>query len=204
MEASGQNINADKLEIFFINTSPETTTQICKITGYKQGSFTYKYLGINLDKTHKNNKDWLSILDKMDTKIGGWRDRWLTKMGKAIKIKVVLSTLPTYPLSCLHLSNIMNQKIVSKLRNFFWDDIKNQKNKRALIKWEELCKPKELGGLGFKNMLWHNQALGVKLAWRLCTERNKKWAKILYNKYLNPENPTSLFRMRKLPMSSES
>ena len=35
-------------------------------------------------------------------------------------------------------------------------------------------------------------------------ERDKKWAKILYNKYLNAEDPISIFRIINPPMSSKS
>lgn len=49
-----------------------------------------------------------------------------------------------------------------------------------------------------------NEALGAKLIWRLYNERDQKWAKILFNKYLNVEDPTSLFRSRSLPKGSEN
>ena len=139
----------------------------------------------------------------MDKKIGGWKDKWLTKLGKIIKIKAVLVAFPTYPLSCLPLSKSLNKKIKAKLRNFFSNDNEEYKN-LVLIKWEKLCKPKELGGLGLKNLSWKNEALRAKLTWRLFTERNQNWAKILYNKYLNATDPYSMFRMRSLPKGSKT
>lgn len=42
----------------------------------------------------------------------------------------------------------------------------------------KLCKPKELGGLGIKNLSWQNEALGAKLTWRLFIEINHKWVKL--------------------------
>ena len=48
-------------------------------------------------------------------------------MGKGIKIKEVLSALPTCPLSCLPLSKSLNKKIETKLRSFFWNDTKDNK-----------------------------------------------------------------------------
>ena len=74
----------------------------------------------------------------------------------------------------------------------------------ALIKWDKISKPKVLGGLGIKNLNWKNEALGEKLTWRLFKEHNKKWAKILYNKYLDADNPLSIFRMKNLPKGSDS
>ena len=63
----------------------------------------------------------------------------------------------------------------------------------ALIKWENICKPKDLGGLGIKNLQWQNEALGEKLIQCLYKEREHKWAKILQNKYLNEDDPIFIF-----------
>ena len=78
-----------------------------------------------------------------------------------------------------------------------------EKNKLALIKWENICKPKELGGLGIKNLNWKNEALGTKLVWKIHQERNGKWDKIMYHIYYYFFDPTSLFRVRNPPKGSE-
>ena len=71
-----------------------------------------------------------------------------------------------------------------------------------MIKWEKICKPKNKGGLGIKNLEWQNEALGAKLVWRMFQDNNSKWARILYNKYLNPKDLTSLFRTKTPPRGS--
>ena len=87
--------------------------------------------------------------------------------------------------------------------NFLWRDWEEEK-KLALIKWNSIFKPKELGGLGIKKLQWKNEALGPKLIWCLYNERNCKWAKILYNKYLNVDNLLSIFRVISPPKGLES
>ena len=171
---------------------------ICYILGFKKGEFPCKYLGIDLENGNKSHKVWHKVLYKLDSKIGIWKDKWLTKAGKITKIKVVLAALPIYPLSCLPLPKSINHKLETKLRNFLWKDREEDK-KMALIKWEKISKPKELGGLGIKRLNRKNEAFGAKLVWRLYKEHNKKWAKILYNKYLDADNPESIFRMINLP-----
>lgn len=94
-----------------------------------------------------------------------------------------------------------SKKIEAKLRNFFWNGTDNKK-KAALIKWENICRPKKIGGLGIKNLMWQNEALGAKLAWRMFQNKESKWARILYNKYLNPNDPISLFRTKNPPQGS--
>ena len=60
------------------------------------------------------------------------------------------------------------------------------------------------GGLGTKNILWKNEVLGAKLIWHLYSEREQKWAKIMYNKYLIVEDPSSFLRMKTLLKGLES
>ena len=92
--------------------------KICRIMGFKKGTFQCNYLGIALDKGLKLGKMWDNTLEKLDSKLCSWKDRWLTKAGKCTKIRVVLLAIPTYPLSCLPLSKQNLKKFHSKMRNF--------------------------------------------------------------------------------------
>lgn len=42
MDASGQKVNKEKSEIFFLNTSTEMENSICRIMGFKKGMFPCK------------------------------------------------------------------------------------------------------------------------------------------------------------------
>ena len=65
-KASGQMINVDKSEIFFLNTTEVIKDQICNKLGFKKSEFPFKYLGIYLDKKNHNNPGWDHILTKID------------------------------------------------------------------------------------------------------------------------------------------
>ena len=164
MEAFGQKFNELKPEIFFTNTSSFIEQQICKVMGFKKGAFPCKYLSIAIEKGTKSSKVWDNTLEKLDSKLWCWKDRWLTKARKCTKIQAVLSTIPTFPLSCLPLSKQNIQKFESKMQNFLCRD-REEENKLDLIKWDRICKPKDLGGLGIKNLQWKNEVVGVKLIW---------------------------------------
>lgn len=49
---------------------------------------------------------------------------------------------------------------------------------------KELCQPKEHGGLGFRLFYEYNMVLLVKLGWKIASEEQSLWCKILKGKYL--------------------
>ena len=69
MEASGQNFNTIKSEIFILNTPPKKEREICNIMGFRKLSFPYKYLRVQLDKSLRNSKIWNLIIDKVSHQI---------------------------------------------------------------------------------------------------------------------------------------
>lgn len=53
----------------------------------------------------------------------------------------------------------------------------------ARVWWEDVCLPKEKGGLGVKNIRKFNVALHRKWRWRLPSCQNELWYKVLCSKY---------------------
>ncbi|XP_057425943.1 protein FAR1-RELATED SEQUENCE 5-like [Lotus japonicus] len=68
---------------------------------------------------------------------------------------------------------------------FFWGDFEGS-NGVAWIKWEAVCKPKEIGGLGLRDWGCFNKALLGKWRWRILVEPDSLWVKILRAKYRIP------------------
>lgn len=69
MEASRKKVNAEKSEIFFLNTHPAIERIIFHLMGYIKGTYHCKYLGIQLEKGVKDSKTWNPIFKKMNKKI---------------------------------------------------------------------------------------------------------------------------------------
>ncbi|KAK2360340.1 hypothetical protein QL285_085620 [Trifolium repens] len=74
------------------------------------------------------------------------------------------------------------KKIVAIQRNFLWGGSSN-KSKIAWVKWCDLCRSKECGGLGIKNLRLVNVSLLTKWRWRLLVAQESLWASVLKAKY---------------------
>ncbi|EOY20770.1 Ribonuclease H protein [Theobroma cacao] len=74
------------------------------------------------------------------------------------------------------------QKIERLCRNFLWGSDESHR-KIHLIKWEQLCRPKDEGGMGIRKLKLMNEAFLLKLLWQLRERQKVLWARILCKRY---------------------
>ncbi|XP_074298011.1 uncharacterized protein LOC141628812 [Silene latifolia] len=65
----------------------------------------------------------------------------------------------------------------------FWWGCEEGNRRISWVAWKRLCRPKDMGGLGFRDFFKMNQALLGKPAWRLLTSQNCLWARLMQSKY---------------------
>ncbi|GMP60992.1 hypothetical protein CsSME_00023637 [Camellia sinensis var. sinensis] len=76
-------------------------------------------------------------------------------------------------------------KQIDKLnRNFLWEDQEGRK-KIHLVNWKQVCKNKQEGGMGLRRVADQNIALLAKLGWKIKSDKEVAWSKILIGKYLH-------------------
>jgi len=102
--------------------------------------------------------------------------------GRVCLIKFVLSALSLYYLSFYKMPKYVSNKLLKMQRNFLWG-WSSETKKIAWVKWENICRSKEAGGLGIRNIQNFNDALLAKWKWRLGTEDNGLWKQVLESKY---------------------
>lgn len=86
---------------------------------------------------------------------------------------------------------------------FFADDLilfaeENLEQIKAMQAWDDLCKPKNVGGLGLRKAKFMNQSLLVKVGWGLINKRDSLWTRTLRSKYGCGEDIIPIVRRRKL------
>ena len=97
-------------------------------------------------------------------------------------LKSTLSSLPTYYLSLFTIPKAMAMRLEHIQRNFLWGS-SAECFKYPLVAWEKVCLPRELGGLGIRNLVSFNQALLGKWLWRYGHETTHLWQRVIAMKY---------------------
>lgn len=77
-------------------------------------------------------------------------------------------------MSCFKLPVGLCHDIEALIRRFFWGQ-RGDSRKVLWVWWEELCKPKAQGGMGFKHLSRFNDALLTKQTWRLLHDKFYAW-----------------------------
>ena len=106
----------------------------------------------------------------------------LSQARKEVFIKAVAHAIPTYTISVFKLPDTLCDEMTSMIRAFWWGQ-SNGKNKMAWLSWDKVCTPKEMGGLGFRNLKSFNLALLAKQGWRLQTNTHSLVSHVLKARY---------------------
>lgn len=187
--ASGQIVNYQKSSVYFRKLiPPEQKETIHKQLGISQEGGEGVYLG--LPESFKGSKIViLSFLkDILTQKVNGWQSHFLSPRGKEVLQKAVVMALPTYTMACFKLPVTVCHQIASLLADFWW---KSKKDSRGMHwkSWEILSKPKDEGGLGFKDIEGFNIALLGKQLWRLITHKDSLLARVYKSQYYCKTDP---------------
>ena len=132
---SGQQINKAKTTIFFSKSTSEEEKLLIKDTlGVVEIRTCEAYSG--LPSLVGKNKKAISIISR--SKFGG-------------SFKVGKKTIPTYTMNCFKLPIRLCNKIEGLIRKF-WCGQREDRRKNHWVRWEELCKPKNEGGIGVQKL----------------------------------------------------
>lgn len=77
-------------------------------------------------------------------------------------VNFVLMALPVYYMSVIQLTQWLIKVLNKKCRGFLWKGEEHISGGHYLVSWEKVCMPKELGGLGIKNLTLFGMAMCLK------------------------------------------
>lgn len=117
---SGQKINNGKSSILFSkNTSSACISSILGIIPFRLTTFAPFYLGLPLMFRPSRKKAFQPLLDKVLSKINGWRAKTLSQAGQTVLIKSMVAAIPTYAMSTFLLPSSLCKNLDCRFKDFW-------------------------------------------------------------------------------------
>ena len=159
-KASSQLLNRAKTSLFFSKNTPTDIKEEFK-RRFDAQVIHEKYLGLPSLVGRSKRNNFMELKEKLARKLTGWKEKLLSRDDKEILIKAIALAVPTYTMSCFKIFYSICDERTSTVRNFWW----GQKVDERRMSWmcgENLCVPKNQGGMGFKLLKEFNLALLAK------------------------------------------
>ncbi|XP_020412737.1 uncharacterized protein LOC109947231 [Prunus persica] len=183
-ELSGQQVNFEKSLLYIsANTKPDLVDQIEQTCGVTRSVDMGNYLGVPLVQGRVTKATYKGVLVKVQAKLSAWKSQLLSMASRITLIQSVVSSIPLYTMQTAKLPQALCDDLDKSSKSFLWGSSENH-HKTHLVKWDTVCLPKRLGGLGIKKAALMNQAMLSKASWRIVAGDSGLWAAMLRKKYL--------------------
>ncbi|GJY48856.1 RNA-directed DNA polymerase, eukaryota, reverse transcriptase zinc-binding domain protein [Tanacetum coccineum] len=168
--------NMHKSTVFFGGMTSAEQNIILGIVPFAIGKLPVRYVGVSLITKKISSTDCKPLIDKVRNRVLDWRNKALSYSGRLQLISSVLSAMQIYWAYVFLLPKNVIYEINKILKGFLWCQGELTKGK-AKISWKSVCKPKEQGGLGIKNLQLWNETLLIKQLWNVIVKKNTIWVK---------------------------
>ena len=133
------------------------------------------------------NVTFSSIQEKVTNQLTKWRANSISQAGRTVLIQSNLATKANFQMQSFSLPSVILSSLDKSYRNFLWNKSAGSKSPN-LIGWDKVCQPKIYGGLGVRKASINNQALQLKLLWKIIRMPDNLLVKLVRHKYLKQDN----------------
>lgn len=180
--ASGLKVNFSKSNILGINVNSSFLSMAEGFLHCKIGAVPFKYLGLLVGANPRRVATGEPLVGLLLRRIGYWKNRFISFGGRITLLNSVLNSLPIFFLSYFKMWVGVWKKLVRLQREFLWGGCSDRK-KIPWVRWSEVCKPNDEGGLGVKDLRSFNLILLGKWRWRLLVGNSSIWQDVLVARY---------------------
>lgn len=162
---SGLKVNFNKSKLASVALDDLSAFRFASILNCRLMYIPFVYLGIPVGGRPDRRVTWEPVIKKFQNRLSSWRRKTVSFGGRLCLINSVLSALPLFFLSFFKLPACVERVCKGIMRNFLWGG-DGELQKIAWVKWSKVCLPKEVGGLGIKDLGLFNRSLLGKWWWR--------------------------------------
>jgi len=121
-QASGQKINNHKTQIYFSkNVDNQLREEILLHTGFSHVNSVGRYLEANLATGRSTRGHFKHIVEKIQNKLTGWKQRCLSLAGKITLSKSVICSIPYYHMQYGKIPKTICDEIEKIQCSFLWE-----------------------------------------------------------------------------------
>ncbi|GJW28226.1 putative gag-pol polyprotein [Tanacetum coccineum] len=175
-QVSGLVPSIPKSTDVFCNVLNAIKASILNSMPFAKGALSVRYMGVLLISTRLLYHDYKILVEKLESRINDWRNKFLSLAGRLQLIRSVLSSMHIYWASVFILPTCIMHDLEQLMRGFIWCQREMKKGK-AKVTWDSMCMPKHVGGLGISRIDDFNVALMATHIWSILTHRESLWVK---------------------------
>ncbi|XP_073024477.1 uncharacterized protein [Primulina eburnea] len=185
---SGQLVNAFKSVIILPpRCSGRTHARLLRITGFGEGYFPIKYLGVPLFRGNRVCSLFDPLVQMVSKKLEGWELKTLSPRSRMTLLRSVLLSVPIYMFQVVQPPLAVMERLENVFNDFLWGSRPLDK-KWHWARWSRACLPVSEGGLGFRRLKDIVESFSIKLWFRFC-QGSSLWAKFMMRKYCQLVHP---------------
>ncbi|CAN6698982.1 unnamed protein product [Malus baccata var. baccata] len=160
---SGQVINKAKSSVFFGAKTPKCLkAKIVNSLGIQSNLGFGKYLGLQADFGHSKKAVFAEIRNKIEARMSGWAEQYLSQAGKEVLVKAVAMALPNYAMSCFRLPIGVCRDVERAIRNYWWRGTDQSKGIHW-VSWDRLTKQKKaVLNLGLRWRVGNGKSINIR------------------------------------------
>ncbi|KAM0853896.1 hypothetical protein ACQ4PT_050778 [Festuca glaucescens] len=175
-EASGLHVNFRKTTATLIRgTHEEEEERTTRILGCELARFPIRYLGLQLALRPLTKAEWQPLLDQVIKCVPAWQRGLIRREGRLVLINSVVAARAVHQMVVAEAPVWLLEEINKWMRAFFWAGKDEVHGGQCLVAWRSICKPKEFGGLGVKDLRLQGLTLRVRWHWLRRTDPERPW-----------------------------
>ncbi|XP_074291700.1 uncharacterized protein LOC141618485 [Silene latifolia] len=167
--------NPLKTCVYFGGVTSNVKGLIMAATGFSEGEFPFRYLGLPLSTSRFTAAMFKPMLDKIRGKIMHWANHTLSYAGKVTLLNSVVFGVQNFWGASILLPKGIVKKLQKICKDFFWG-IAEGKRRLVFKKWLDFCLPRREGGMDIKEILSWNKSQMVRWVWKLVYKPDCLWS----------------------------